>query len=94
MITEKRKHRRIPFGRPVSVTSFSGERQAMTATDFSLEGVCFSSNQPKTVGDILTVTMNIGGKGKVKVIQAKGEIVYRYFNSTEYLMGMRFYQDS
>jgi len=94
MISEKRKHRRIPFSRPVSVTNFSGERQTMKATDFSLEGVCFSSNQPKTVGDILTVTMNIGAKGKVKVIQAKGEIVYRYFNNKEYMMGMRFYQDN
>ncbi len=93
MITEKRKHRRIPFGRPVSVTSFSGEKQTMKATDFSLDGVCFSSSQPKAVGDILTVTMNIGAKGKVKVIQAKGEIVYRYYNSNEYMMGMRFYQD-
>lgn len=94
MITEKRKHRRIPFGRPVSVSNFSGERLTMRATDFSLEGVCFSSNQPKSVGDILTVTMNIGAKGKVNVVQAKGEIVYRYYNNSEYLMGMRFYQDS
>lgn len=94
MITEKRKHRRIPFGRPVSVSNFTGERLTMRATDFSLEGVCFSSNQPKSVGDILTVTMNIGAKGKVNVVQAKGEIVYRYYNNSEYLMGMRFYQDS
>jgi len=93
MITEKRRHRRIPFDRPVSVTNFSGERSTMKATDFSLDGVRFSSNQPKTVGDILTVTMNIGAKGKVKVIQAKGEIVYRYYNNDkEYMMGMRFYQ--
>lgn len=94
MITEKRKHRRIPFGRPVSVSNFSGERLTMRATDFSLEGVCFSSNQPKSVGDILTVTMNIGAKGKVNVVQAKGEIVYRYYTNSEYLMGMRFYHDS
>lgn len=94
MIEEKRKHRRIPFSRPVCVTNFSGEKATMKATDFSLDGVCFSSNQPKTVGDILTVTMNIGAKGKVKIIQAKGEIVYRYFTNNEYLMGMRFYQDS
>jgi len=93
MIEEKRKHRRIPFGRPVRVANFSGEKLTMTATDFSLEGVCFSSNKPKSVGEILTVTMNIGAKGKVKVIQAKGEIVYRYYNKSEYLMGMRFYQD-
>ena len=92
MIAEKRKHRRIPFGRPVSVSSLSGEKVTMRATDFSLEGVCFSSNKPKTVGDIITVTMNIGAKGKVKVIQAQGEIVYRYYNNREYLMGMRFYQ--
>jgi len=94
MITEKRKHRRIPFGRPVSVSNLSGERLTMKATDFSLDGVCFSSNQPKSVGDILTVTMNIGAKGKVKVLQAKGEIVYRYYSNDEYMMGMRFYQDS
>jgi len=95
MITEKRKHRRIPFGRPVSVSNFSGEKTTMKAVDFSLDGVCFSSNNnPKTVGDILTVTMNIAPPGKVKVIKAKGEIVYRYYDNNEYLMGMRFYQDS
>jgi len=94
MIEEKRKHHRIPFGRPVSVSDFLGEKMTMKAVDFSLDGVCFSSSNPKTVGDILTVTMNIAPKGKVKVIQAKGEIVYRYHNKNEYLMGMRFYQDS
>ncbi len=94
MITEKRKHRRIPLGRPVRVSSFSGEKTTMKVVDFSLDGVCFSSNNPKTVGDILTVTMNIAPQGKVKVIQAKGEIVYRYYNNYEYLMGMRFYQDN
>lgn len=94
MIPEKRKHRRIAFGRPVSVSSLSGEKVTMKATDFSLDGVCFSSSQPKTIGDILTVTMNIGAKGKVKIIQAQGEIVYRYYNQSEYLMGMRFYQDN
>ncbi len=94
MITEKRKHRRIPFGRPVSVSNFSGEKTTMKAVDFSLEGVCFASDNPKTVGDILTVTMNIAPAGKVKVIQAKGEIVYRYYDNHEYLMGMRFYQDN
>ena len=94
MIAEKRKHRRIPFARPVSVSNFSGERLTMKAMDFSLDGICFSSDSPKTVGDILTVTMNIAPEGKVKVIQAKGEIVYRYYNNSEYLMGMRFYQDN
>ncbi len=94
MITEKRKHRRVSFGRPVRVTDFTGEKTTMKAVDFSLDGVCFASSQPKTVGDILTVTMNIGAKGKVKILQAKGEIVYRYYSDSEYLMGMRFYQDS
>ncbi len=94
MIAEKRKHRRIPFGRPVSVSDFSGEKTTMKVVDFSLEGVCFASDNPKTVGDILTVTMNIAPAGKVKVIQAKGEIVYRYYDEDEYLMGMRFYQDN
>ena len=94
MITEKRKHRRIPFDRPISVSNFTGDRLTMKATDFSLDGVCFTSNHPQSVGDILTVTMNIGAEGKVKVLQAKGEIVYRYYNNSEYMMGMRFYQDS
>jgi len=94
MITEKRKHRRIPFERPVSIKYFSGEKEAVYAFDFSLDGICFSSDQPGTIGEILTVTMNIGGRGKVNVVQAIGEVVYRYHNRNGYIMGMRFYQEN
>ena len=90
---EKRRHRRIPFGRPVSVTKFTGEKLAMTAVDFSLEGIRFASDSPSDVGDIMTVTLNIAPPGKVKVIKALGEIVYRYHDDDQYLMGMRFYKN-
>lgn len=94
MINEKRRHRRVPFGRPVSVTKFTGETAAMKAVDFSLEGLRFTSNIPSDVGDILTVTMNIAPQGKVKVIKALGEVVYRYQENEQFHIGMRFFKNT
>ena len=89
----KRRHRRIPFVRPVSVTKFTGEKLASQAVDFSLEGLSFTCARPSDVGDILTVTLNIAPPGKVKVIKALGEVVYRYYENDKYQIGMRFYKN-
>lgn len=94
MIDEKRKHRRIPFMRPISVTKFTGEKAAVRAVDFSLEGVAFTSEQPWDIGDIITVSLNIAPTGKIKIIKALGEVVYRFKQGSEYVMGMRFYRNT
>jgi len=94
MTNEKRRHRRVAFGRPVSITKFTGETSAMKAVDFSLEGLRFTSAVPSDVGDILTVTMNIAPRGKVKVIKALGEVVYRYQEDDQFHIGMRFFKNT
>ena len=77
----------------MSVTKFTGEKLTSKAVNFSLEGISFISTMPSDVGDILTVTLNIAPPGKVKVIKALGEVVYRYHETDHYKIGMRFYRN-
>lgn len=90
---EKRQHRRIPFARPVSVITQGNEKVSLMCTDFSMQGIGFTTTVPRDIGEILRVTMNIGTNGRTHVLNALGEVVHRCYKDKKFQIGMRFYSD-
>lgn len=93
MMHERRQRRRIPFQRPIRVTTPAGEKVSHMCIDFSMEGICFLSAEPRDVGDILRVSVNIGTNGRTHILDALGEVVHRRYKDKKFLVGMRFYRD-
>lgn len=93
MLSERRQRRRIPFKRPIRVTTSSGEKQSLMCVDFSMEGIGFMSAEPRDIGDILRVSMNIGNNGRTHILDAIGEVVHRRYKDQKFIVGMRFYKN-
>lgn len=93
MMHERRTRRRISFKRPIRVMTEDGERVSLMSMDFSMEGIGFLSAQPRDVGDILRVSVNIGHNGRTHVLDAIGEVVHRRYKDKKFYVGMRFYRD-
>lgn len=51
------------------------------------------SSEPRDVGDILRVSMNIGHNGRTRVLNAIGEVVHRKYKDKRFIVGMRFFRD-
>lgn len=93
MIHDRRTRRRIPFKRPILVTTEEGNKHSLMCVDFSMEGIGFLSNDPRNIGDILRVSMNIGNNGRTHILNAMGEVVHRRYQDKQFFVGMRFYRD-
>lgn len=93
MIHDRRIHRRIPFKRPIRITTAGGEKYSLMCVDFSMEGIGFLSKAPRNIGDILRVSMNIGNDGRTHMLNALGEVVHRRYQDKQFYVGMRFYRD-
>lgn len=93
MMHDRRTRRRIPFKRPIRITTEGGDKLSLMCMDFSMEGIGFLSTAPRDVGDILRVSMNIGNNGRTHVLNALGEIVHRRYEGKQFYLGMRFFRD-
>ena len=93
MMHERRIRRRIPFQRPIRITTQTGDKHSLMCVDFSMEGIGFLSSDPRNVGDILRVSMNIGNNGRTHVLNALGEEVHRRYQDKKFYVGMRFFRD-
>ena len=93
MMHDRRQRRRIPFQRPIRIVTEGGDKQSLMCVDFSMEGISFVSHQPRNVGDILRVSMNIGTNGRTKILNAIGEVVHRKYQDKLFYVGMRFFKD-
>lgn len=90
---ERRTRRRIPFKRPIRIITEEGDKVSLMCMDFSMEGIGFLSTDPRDVGDILRVSMNIGNNGRTHVLNALGEVVHRRYKDKQFYVGMRFFRD-
>ncbi len=93
MLSDRRQRRRIPFKRPFLLTTNQGEKISQMCVDFSMEGIGFFSIEPRDVGDILRVSLNIGNNGRTHILDALGEVVHRRYADQKFYVGMRFYRD-
>ncbi|MGD8926598.1 MAG: PilZ domain-containing protein [Thioalkalispiraceae bacterium] len=94
MLSDRRQRRRIPFQRPIRVTTSQGEKTSLMCLDFSMEGIGFLSSEPRDIGDILRVSMNIGNNGRTHILDAIGEVVHRRYQNQKFYVGMRFYRSN
>ena len=58
-----------------------------------MEGLGLLSDQPRDVGEVLRVTMNVGSNGKPRVVNALGEVVHRRYLNHKFYVGVRFFRD-
>jgi len=93
MMHDRRQKRRIPFKRPIRITTQEGDKVSHMCVDFSMEGIGFLSTQPRDIGDILRVSMNIGNNGRTHVLDTIGEVVHRRYSDKQFYVGMRFYKE-
>ena len=93
MMHDRRIRRRIPFKRPIRIITEEGDKHSLMCVDFSMEGIGFLSSDPRDVGDILRVSMNIGNNGRTHVLNALGEVVHRRYKDKKFYVGMRFFRD-
>lgn len=93
MMHDRRTRRRIPFKRPIRITTEGGEKLSLMCLDFSMEGIGFLSQAPRDVGDILRVSMNIGNNGRIHILNVLGEVVHRRYQDKQFYIGMRFFRD-
>ena len=94
MMHERRTRRRISFQRPIRITIPNGQKVSFMCVDFSMEGIGFLSTEPRDIGDILNVSMNIGTNGRTHILDALGEVVHRRYKDKQFYVGMRFYKES
>jgi len=94
MLSDRRQRRRIPFQRPIRVTTPQGDKVSLMCLDFSMEGISFLSAEPRDVGDILRVSMNIGNNGRTHILDTIGEVVHRRYKNQKFYVGMRFYRNN
>jgi len=94
MLSDRRQHRRIPFKRPIRMTSSQGDKTSLMCVDFSMEGIGFLSTEPRDIGDILRISMNIGNNGRTHILDALGEVVHRRYKDQKFYVGMRFYRNN
>jgi len=94
MMHDRRTRRRIPFKRPIFITTAGGDKLSLMCMDFSMEGIGFLTTAPRDVGDILRVSMNIGNNGRTHVLNALGEVVHRRYQDKQFYIGMRFFRDN
>lgn len=94
MMHDKRTRRRIPFQRPIRITTEDGEKTSLMCMDFSMEGIGFQSTEPRDVGEIIRVSLNIGHNGRTHILDTIGEVVHRHYKDKKFFVGMRFYKNS
>ena len=93
MMHERRNKRRIAFKRPIRVITPDGEHVSLMSLDFSMQGLGFASEQPRDIGEILRVSLNIGQNGRTHILNAIGEVVHRRYKDKRFYVGMRFFKD-
>lgn len=92
MLSERRKHRRIGFERPVSVTTVHGNRWSGLSKDFSMEGIRIHANWQAQVGDEFRVVFSLAPQGAVHMKTVLTHARVKYCDKTDngFSMGIQF----
>ncbi len=91
VINERRRHRRIPFQRPVSVTTRHGNRWSCSAHDFCMEGIGLHASWQAEVGEELRVVFNTAAPGKrPHPVTARGRVRHCISDGEGFALGVQF----
>jgi len=87
---EKRKHKRIQYGRTVNVRTQDGVKLQLEVLDYSMGGMALVGRTPFAAGDILDFESIITLDGDKRMLGLKGEVVHTQPQFQEYAFGVSF----
>jgi len=87
---EKRKHKRIQYGRMVNVTTATGTNLRLEVLDYSMGGLGLVSNSALSTGDVLKFESIMTLDGEVRSLDLTGEVCHIQEQFQEYSFGVRF----
>ncbi|MEJ2360217.1 MAG: PilZ domain-containing protein [Gammaproteobacteria bacterium] len=90
VLMEKRKHKRIQYGRTVNIKTQNGDRLQLEVLDYSMGGMGLVSDVPFEAGDILDFESIMTLDGERRVLEIKGEVRHIQQQFQEYSFGVCF----
>jgi c-di-GMP-binding flagellar brake protein YcgR len=87
---EKRKHKRIQYGRRVNVKTQQGNKLQLEVLDYSMGGMGLVSHTPFSAGDVLDFESIMTLDGEERTLEIKGEVVHIQEQFQEYSLGVCF----
>lgn len=89
-LMEKRKHKRIQYGRIVNVVTDSGDKLKLEVLDYSMGGMGLVSHVEFTPGNVLEFESIMTLDGEERPLELKGEVVHVQEQFQEYALGVSF----
>lgn len=90
VLMEKRKHKRIQYGRTVNIQTQDGDKLQLEVLDYSMGGMGLVSHIPFATGDVLDFESIITLDGEVRTLEIKGEVRHIQEQFQEYCVGVCF----
>lgn len=87
---EKRKHKRIQYGRTVNIRTQSGEHLQLDVLDYSMGGMGLVSDTPFSTGELLDFESILTLDGEVRNLEIKGEVRHIQEQFQEFSFGVSF----
>jgi len=87
---EKRKHKRIQYGRTVNVKTQDGASLQLDVLDYSMGGMGLVGKTPFHPGDVLDFESIITLDGDKRLLDLKGEVVHTQEQFQEFAFGVSF----
>lgn len=87
---EKRKHKRIQYGRIVNARTHEGSPLRLEVLDYSMGGMGLVSQAPFQPGDILDFESIMTLDGDVRSLELRGEVRHVQEQFQEYSLGVCF----
>jgi len=90
VLMEKRKHKRIQYGRTVNIKTQKGDKLQLEVLDYSMGGMGLVSHVPFLAGDVLDFESIMTLDGEVRHLEIKGEVRHIQEQFQEYSFGVCF----
>lgn len=87
---EKRKHKRIQYGRTVNVKTQQGKMLQLEILDYSMGGMGLVSHTPFAAGEVLDFESIMTLDGEVRNLELKGEVRHVQEQFQEFSFGVCF----
>jgi len=89
-LMEKRKHKRIQYGRTVNIRTQNGNHMQLEVLDYSMGGMGLVSDKPFSTGEVLDFESILTLDGEVRTLEIKGEVRHTQERFQEYSFGVSF----
>lgn len=90
VLLEKRKHKRIQYGRTVNVITQQGNKLQLEVLDYSMGGMGLVSHTPFATGELLDFESIMTLDGEVRYLELKGEVRHVQEQFQEFSFGVCF----